>query len=70
MPQYDGLQATRMIRALDTPRAKEIPIVAMTANVFKEDNEKCIESGMNGHLGKPIVLQEVLKTVSDYVGVR
>ena len=67
MPEMDGLEATRRIRALDLPRASTIPIVAMTANVFKEDIEKCIEAGMNGHLGKPIVLSEVVARLSHYL---
>jgi signal transduction histidine kinase/CheY-like chemotaxis protein len=61
MPNMNGHEATRVIRALDIPGAKEIPIIAMTANVFKEDVEKCLESGMNGHIGKPVDLDEVLE---------
>ncbi|MCL1830339.1 MAG: response regulator [Oscillospiraceae bacterium] len=60
MPEMDGYDATRAIRALDKPQAKQIPIIAMTANVFKEDVEKCLAAGMNGHLGKPLELDEVL----------
>jgi CheY-like chemotaxis protein len=60
MPEMDGYEATRRIRALDAPRAKEIPIVAMTANVFREDIEKCLEAGMNGHVGKPLNFAEVM----------
>ena len=67
MPDVDGLQATRMIRALDVPQAATIPIIAMTANVFKEDIEQCLEAGMNGHLGKPIVMKEVIKLLSHYL---
>ena len=67
MPEVDGLEATRMIRALDVPQAATIPIIAMTANVFREDVEKCIEAGMNRHLGKPIVINEVMKTLSYYL---
>ncbi len=67
MPGIDGLQATRMIRALETPEAESIPIIAMTANVFKEDIEKCINAGMNAHLGKPIDIGEVMKTLSLYL---
>ena len=67
MPEIDGLEATRIIRGLDLPRAAIIPIVAMTANVFKEDIEQCLDAGMNGHLGKPIVLQEVVAVLSDYL---
>ncbi len=67
MPETDGLQATRMIRALDVPRAATVPIIAMTANVFKEDIEKCMEAGMNGHLGKPIIIQDVLRVLSQHM---
>ncbi|MCL2705277.1 MAG: bacteriohemerythrin [Spirochaetaceae bacterium] len=54
MPEMDGYEATRTIRSLDMEYAKTIPIIAMTANVFKEDIEKCLESGMNDHTGKPV----------------
>ncbi|MDR0821168.1 MAG: response regulator [Oscillospiraceae bacterium] len=54
MPVMDGYEAARRIRALDTGKARRIPIVALTADVFKEDVDKCFESGMNAHLGKPI----------------
>jgi len=67
MPEIDGLQATKMIRAFDTPKAASIPIIAMTANVFKEDIEKCIDAGMNDHLGKPIVMKDVMKMLSHYM---
>jgi len=60
MPEMDGLTAARSIRALDIPRAKTIPIIAMTANVFHEDIERCLEAGMNSHLGKPLNFDEVL----------
>jgi CheY-like chemotaxis protein len=63
MPQMDGLEATRKIRGLGFPKAKNIPIVAMTANVFKEDVDKCLDAGMNGHIGKPLDLNEVIKTL-------
>ncbi len=67
MPDVDGLQATRMIRALDIPRAATIPVIAMTANVFKEDIAQCLDAGMNDHLGKPIVMKEVIKLLSHYL---
>jgi signal transduction histidine kinase/CheY-like chemotaxis protein len=60
MPVMDGLEATRRIRALDTPKAKSIPIIAMTANVFREDIEKCLAAGMNDHVGKPLDMGAVL----------
>jgi len=66
MPEMNGLDATRAIRALDIPRAKTIPIIAMTANVFREDVEKCFAAGMNGHLGKPLALDEVLDKLRVY----
>ena len=67
MPEMDGLTATEHIRALDTKKAKTIPIIAMTANVFKEDVEKCLAAGMNDHLGKPIDFKEVLETLQAYL---
>ncbi|MDR3231130.1 MAG: response regulator [Synergistaceae bacterium] len=66
MPEMDGYEATRRIRALDAPNAKTIPIVAMTANVFKEDVEKCLEAGMNDHLGKPLDLNDVISKLRYY----
>ena len=54
MPVMDGLAATKAIRALDRPDAAAIPIIAMTANVFAEDAEKCFAAGMNAHLIKPL----------------
>ncbi|WP_428897550.1 Signal transduction histidine kinase [Parelusimicrobium proximum] len=61
MPEMDGFEATRQIRALDVKNAKTIPIIAMTANVFKEDIDKCLAAGMNGHIGKPLDFNEVLE---------
>jgi signal transduction histidine kinase/CheY-like chemotaxis protein len=69
MPQMDGLEATRKIRALDLPNAKGIPIVAMTANVFKEDIDKCLDAGMNAHVGKPIALSEVMEMLRRYLKI-
>ena len=66
MPEMDGYEATRRIRALDIPEAKQIPIVAMTANVFREDIERCLECGMNDHLGKPLDFNELFKKLSIY----
>ncbi|MDR3167944.1 MAG: response regulator, partial [Treponema sp.] len=67
MPEMDGFEATRQIRALDIPEAKTVPIVAMTANVFKEDIDKCLAAGMNDHLGKPIDLAELMKRLERYL---
>jgi len=67
MPEMDGYEATRRIRAMDTPKAKTIPIIAMTANVFKEDIEKCEAAGMDSHLGKPIDFEELLNKLRGYL---
>lgn len=63
MPVMDGLTATKSIRALDREDAKTIPIIAMTANAFKEDADKCLQAGMNAHLAKPLDIQKVIMTI-------
>jgi PAS domain S-box-containing protein len=68
MPEMDGYEATRTIRAMDTPKAKNIPIIAMTANAFKEDVERCLEAGMNDHLAKPIDEKSVIEKITRYLG--
>ncbi|GHT79586.1 hypothetical protein FACS1894104_4500 [Actinomycetota bacterium] len=70
MPQMDGFEATQQIRSLGTSKAKEIPILAMTANVFKEDIEKCLAAGMNDHVGKPIDIAEVIAKLHNYLPKR
>jgi CheY-like chemotaxis protein len=65
MPVMDGLTATRNIRALDRSDAKEIPIIAMTANVFEEDVNASKEAGMNAHLAKPIDEKQLIKTIEE-----
>ena len=66
MPEVDGYEATRRIRAMaDIPWAREIPIIAMTANVFREDIERCLEAGMNGHIGKPINFDILLQKLRE-----
>ena len=60
-----GLTATRTIRALDRQDAKTIPIIAMTANAFREDAEKCMEAGMNAHLAKPLDDEKIKQTISE-----
>jgi len=67
MPEMDGYEATRIIRALDIPKAKQIPIIAMTANAFKEDIDMCISSGMNDHLAKPIDVEAVTRKLMFYL---
>ena len=68
MPEMDGFEATKIIRAFDSERAKTIPIFAMTANVFKEDVDRCFEVGMNGHISKPMNFDEVLVILKKYLG--
>jgi len=63
MPVMDGCTATRTIRASKHPDAVTLPIIAMTANVFKEDVQEVLSSGMNGHIGKPVDIQIVFDTV-------
>jgi len=67
MPEMDGYEATQNIRAMNFPKAKNIPIIAMSANVFKEDVEKCLQAGMNGHVGKPLNFDEVLEKLNKYL---
>ncbi|MDR0949486.1 MAG: response regulator [Lachnospiraceae bacterium] len=67
MPEMDGFEATRQIRALDIESAKTIPIIAMTANVFREDIERCLACGMNDHIGKPLDLQNVMTKLRNWL---
>jgi signal transduction histidine kinase/DNA-binding response OmpR family regulator len=75
MPEMDGYEAARRIRALEKERLKEmapkhprnIPIIAMTANVFREDIERCLEAGMNDHVGKPLNFDEVMEKLRRYL---
>jgi CheY-like chemotaxis protein len=67
MPEMDGYEATHCIRALDVPKAKTVPIIAMTANVFREDIEKCLKAGMNSHIGKPLDLDDVMEKLRSYI---
>jgi len=67
MPEMDGYIATNRIRGLDVEKAREVPIVAMTANVFKEDIERCMEAGMNDHIGKPINYSEMMGKLTKYL---
>jgi len=67
MPEMDGYEATASIRALDFPNAKTIPIIAMTANVFREDVERCLAAGMNDHIGKPLDIDEVMDVLKKHL---
>jgi CheY-like chemotaxis protein len=66
MPNLNGFEATKLIREINSEYAKNIPIIAMTADAFQEDQEKCIEAGMNAHLAKPIDETLLLKTLRHY----
>ncbi len=66
MPVMDGYTATQEIRRIANAKIASIPIVAMTANAFKEDTEKCLEVGMNGHLSKPIDAQILMREITKY----
>ncbi len=67
MPIMDGLEATRQIRDLSSAWCKKIPIIAMTANVFKDDIKECLASGMNDHIGKPIDLDDMMGKLRRYL---
>jgi CheY-like chemotaxis protein/two-component sensor histidine kinase len=73
MPEMDGYEATQKIRALEAKRfegteyVSHIPIIAMSANVFKEDIERCLASGMNDHVGKPLDFEIVLEKLRRYL---
>lgn len=67
MPEMDGLTATRAIRALERPDAKQVPILALTANAFQSDLRQALQSGMNGHLTKPIDIAHLYNAVTPYL---
>jgi len=69
MPEMDGIEATRAIRRLDE-RVRHIPIVALTANAFLEDQQRCREAGMNDFLPKPIGRDTLLALVAKWYRVR
>ena len=67
MPEMDGFDTTKAIRSCGASNGIIIPIVAMTANVFREDIEQCIAAGMNDHVGKPLDKQEVIEMLRKYL---
>ena len=70
MPEMDGYEATRAIRTLDRADARTVPIFAMTANAFVEDEERSLLSGMDGHLSKPLDIRRVYATIDEFLNRR
>ena len=68
MPEMDGYEATRTIRALEDKKLADIPILAMTANAFEEDKREALQSGMNGHIAKPIDIDKLFATLDEGLG--
>ena len=64
MPVMDGLEATKAIRGLEREDARKIPIIAMTANAFEEDRKACLDAGMDEHIGKPIDIPLLKRTIT------
>ena len=67
MPIMNGYQATQAIRSLTRKDAQEIPIIAMTADAFSEDIQKCLDCGMNAHIAKPIDIHEVTRQLEKFI---
>ncbi len=67
MPEMDGLEATKIIRALDRPDAKSVPIIALTANAFDEDVQRSMQAGLNAHLSKPVEPETLFETLEGMV---
>lgn len=68
MPVMDGLEATRQIRAMERADASAVTIVSMTANAFAEDRQRSIEAGMNGHITKPLDVEQLLECLDRWCG--
>ena len=67
MPEMDGLTATKIIRAMDRADAKEIPIIALTANAFDEDVQRSMQAGLNAHLSKPVEPENLYETLESLI---
>ena len=67
MPKMDGLAATRRLRGMPALKGVKLPIIAMTANVFKDDIKACLEAGMDDHLGKPLDIGRVIEKLHKYL---
>lgn len=68
MPEMDGLEATRAIRAMKRADAKKIPIIALTANAFDEDVQRSLQAGLNAHLSKPVKPEQLYQTLEELIG--
>ena len=67
MPVMDGYEAARAIRVGDKRDAATVPIIAMSANAYAEDVKKCLDSGMNAHISKPLFKDVMLRTIARFV---
>lgn len=67
MPEMNGYDATRCIRASKHTDAQEIPIIAMTANAFRDDVQAALDAGMNGHLAKPIDVNTIYEMIAKHI---
>ena len=67
MPEMDGLEATSVIRGMDRPDARTVPIIAMTANAFDEDVQSSLQAGMNAHLSKPVDPEHLFQTLEEII---
>ena len=67
MPRLDGISATRIIREKEKERGGHIPIVAMTAHAFHEDEERCLAAGMDGYLTKPLDLEKGVEVIMNFL---
>jgi CheY-like chemotaxis protein len=70
MPEMNGLEATKAIRKLDRADAKNVPIIAMSANAFEEDKRSALEAGMNAHVAKPIDIAVLMQVLHEQIGHR
>ena len=68
MPVMDGYEATRIIRRFSDKDKRLIPVIAMTANAFEEDKQKAFQSGMNGHLAKPVEMRHLIQALKSAIG--
>ncbi len=69
MPEMDGLEAARIIRAMDREDAKTVPIIALTANAFDEDVQRSMQAGLNAHLSKPVEPEVLYRTLESLIPV-